>query len=76
MFVLVADYTLRKIISANDQGIIAVTGRAHCQCQVAFFIYVSSAAEFFLLPPDHLFESEYSLCNETNNGMYMKGCVV
>ncbi len=25
---------------ANWQGIIAVTGRAHCQCQVAFFSFV------------------------------------
>ncbi len=38
MFVLVTEYTLRKII-ANDQGIVAVTGRAHCQRQVAFLIY-------------------------------------
>ena len=37
MFVLVTDYTLRKIMSANDQGIFAVTGRAHCQRQVASF---------------------------------------
>ncbi len=37
MFVLVTDYTLRKIMSANDQGIFAGTGRAHCQRQVAFF---------------------------------------
>ncbi len=37
MFVPVTDYTLRKIMSANDQGIIAVTGRAHCQRQVALF---------------------------------------
>ncbi len=37
MFVLVTDYTLRNIVSANDQGIVAVTGRAHCQRQVAFF---------------------------------------
>ncbi len=37
MFVLVTDDTLRKIMSSNDQGIIAVTGRAHCQRQVAFF---------------------------------------
>ncbi len=36
MFVLVTDYTLRNM-SANDQGIVAVTGRAHCQRQVAFF---------------------------------------
>ena len=36
MFVLVTDYTLRKIMSANDQGIV-VRGRAHCQLQVAFF---------------------------------------
>ncbi len=36
MFVLVADYTLRKIMSAIDQDIVAVTGRAHCQRQVAF----------------------------------------
>ncbi len=28
MFVLVTDYTLRNIMSANDQGIVAVTGRA------------------------------------------------
>ncbi len=35
---LVTDYTLRKIMSSNDQGIIAVTGRAHCQRQVAFFM--------------------------------------
>ena len=37
MFVLVTDYTLRNIMSANDQGIVAVIGRAHCQRQVAFF---------------------------------------
>ncbi len=37
MFVLDTDYTLRKTVSANDQGIVAVTGRAHCQRQVAFF---------------------------------------
>ena len=37
MFVLVTDYTLRKIMSANDQGIFTGTGRAHCQRQVAFF---------------------------------------
>ena len=36
MFVLVTDYTLKKIMSANHQGIVAVTGRAHCQRQVAF----------------------------------------
>ncbi len=35
--VLVTDYTLRKkIMSANAHGIIALTGRAHCQRQVAF----------------------------------------
>ena len=36
MLVLVAGYTLGKIMiwSANDQGIVAVTGRAHCQRQV------------------------------------------
>ena len=38
MFVLVTDHTLRKDTSANDQGIVAVTGRAHCQRQVAFFV--------------------------------------
>ncbi len=37
MFVIVTDCTLRKIMSANDQDIVAVTGRAHCQRQVAFF---------------------------------------
>ncbi len=37
MCVLVTDYTLRKVMSANDQSIVAVTGRAHCQRQVAFF---------------------------------------
>ncbi len=37
LFVLVTDYTIRKMISANDQGSVAVTGRAHCQHQVAFF---------------------------------------
>ena len=37
MFVLITDCTLRKIMPANDQGIVAATGRAHCQCQVAFF---------------------------------------
>ncbi len=42
MFVLVTDYTLRNIMSANDQGIVAVTGRAHCQRQVAFLYYFSS----------------------------------
>ncbi len=31
------DYTLRKFMSANGYGIISVTGRAHCQHQVAFF---------------------------------------
>ena len=30
MFVLVTDYTVRKIMSANDQGTVAVTGRAYC----------------------------------------------
>ena len=39
MFVLVTDCTLRKIMSANDQGTVAVTGRAHCQRQVAFLIF-------------------------------------
>ncbi len=32
-------HSKKKIISANEQGIIAVTGRAHCQRQVAFFFY-------------------------------------
>ncbi len=32
----VTDYTLKKIMSANDQGIVAVTGRAHCELQVTF----------------------------------------
>ena len=27
-------------MSANDQAIVAVTGRAHCQRQVAFFVRV------------------------------------
>ncbi len=46
MFVLLTDYTLRKIMSANDQGIVAVTGRAHCQRQVAFFhMKVSSTTD-------------------------------
>ncbi len=40
MFVLGTDYTPRKIMSANDQGIVAVTGRAHCQRQVAFFLFL------------------------------------
>ncbi len=40
MFVLVTDYTLRKVMSVNDQGIIAVTGRPHCQCQVTFFCFM------------------------------------
>ncbi len=40
MFVLVIDYTLRKMMSAKDEGIVAVTGRAHCQRQVAFFVSV------------------------------------
>ncbi len=40
MIVLITDYTLRKIMSANDQGIVAMTGRAHCQRQVAFLIFV------------------------------------
>ena len=39
MFVLVTDYTLGKRMSANDQSIFAVTGRAHCQRQVAFFLF-------------------------------------
>ncbi len=30
-------HNLRKVMS-NGHGIIAVTGRAHCQCQVAFFL--------------------------------------
>ncbi len=38
MSLLVTDYTLRKIMSANDQGIVAVASRAHCQRQVAFLI--------------------------------------
>ncbi len=33
-------------MSANEKGIIAVTGRAHCQRQVAFFF--TSNALFFL----------------------------
>ncbi len=33
-----SDYTLRKIMSANDQSIFSVTGRAHCQGQDAFFL--------------------------------------
>ncbi len=49
MFVPVTDYTLRKIMSANDQGIFAVTGRAHCQCQVAFYRF--STGFFFCLYP-------------------------
>ncbi len=40
MFVLVTDYTLRNIMSASDQGIVAVTGRAHCQRQVAFLLNI------------------------------------
>ncbi len=28
---------LEKFMSANESGIIGVTGRAHCQRQVAFF---------------------------------------
>ncbi len=39
MFVLVTDYTPRKVVSANDQGILARTGRAHCQRQVAFILF-------------------------------------
>ncbi len=41
---LVTDYTLRKIMSANDQDIVALTGRAHCQRQVAFFPDVTQLA--------------------------------
>ncbi len=38
LFWLVTYYTIRKkIMLANGRGIIAVTGRAHCQRQVAFF---------------------------------------
>ena len=40
MFVLFTDYTLRKIMSADDQCIVAMTGRAHCQRQAAFFLFV------------------------------------
>ncbi len=35
----VSDYTLGKIVSANRRGIFALTGRAHCQRQVAFFYF-------------------------------------
>ncbi len=41
-----ADYTLRKFPSAiNCYGIIAVTGRAHCQRQVAFF---ENSCDFYI----------------------------
>ena len=43
MFVLITDYTLRKIMSENDQGIVALTGMAHCQRQVAFFKFYGLA---------------------------------
>ena len=36
LFILVTDYTLKKFMSAYEKGIIAMTGRAHCQRQVAF----------------------------------------
>ena len=52
MIELVTDYTLRKIMalllmSANDKGIVAVTGRAHCQRQVAFFLIYYDIIYFF-----------------------------
>ncbi len=31
---------LEKYMSANGKGIIGLTGRVHCQCQVAFFYYL------------------------------------
>ncbi len=34
---LLSSTLLEKIVSANEKGIFAVTGRAHCQRQVAFF---------------------------------------
>ncbi len=51
MFVLVTDYTLRNIMSANDQGIVAVTGRAHCQRQVAFFYSIGPKIGTSVAPP-------------------------
>ncbi len=42
---IMSDYTLRKSMSANGYGVIAVTGRAHCQRQVAFVI-VSPRANY------------------------------
>ena len=35
-------------MSANEKGIIAVTGRAHCQRQVAFFSFVAEIGTIFL----------------------------
>ena len=34
---IVTDYTLKKFTAANGYGISVVTGRTHCQRQVAFF---------------------------------------
>ena len=50
MIVLVTDYTLRNIISTNDEGIVAMTGRAHCQCQVAFFPFGIVLSHMILIP--------------------------
>ena len=35
-------------MSANDQGIVAVTGRAHCQRQVAFFSVFMGGGHFVM----------------------------
>ncbi len=59
MFVPVTNYTLRKIMSANDRGIVAVTGRAHCQRQVAFFLFFPPTCRIYFLWPV-LFSSENS----------------
>ena len=47
MFVLVTDYTLRKIMSENDQGIVAVTGLI---ANVKLHFYEIMMISRFLLP--------------------------
>ncbi len=40
-------HSKKKIMSANEQGIIAVTGRAHCQCQVAFLFWYGNDKDLY-----------------------------
>ena len=62
MNVLITDYTVRKVVSANDQGIVAVTVRAHCQCQVAY-LSVGIARKSLLLSVGILIVNKIASCN-------------